>query len=191
MQPIRILDEILWKNSNPDCFLYSAEDLRVFFPNLSEASLMKLLSRAEKGNLLERICKGIYLYPRVSYSASKVLYMVAAKLRSECFNYISLESVLCSYSVIPQQMLSWLTVMTTGRSNIIKCGSFGTIEFVHTEKNGSKLAGHLYSDSWSGMLKADLFLAMEDEKDCRRKSMSLIDWNLYDELIGESENGRQ
>ena len=115
--------------------------------------------------------------------------MVASKLRAECFNYISLEFVLCSYSVISQQMLSWLTIMTTGRSNIIKCGSFGTIEFVHTEKRGSKLTGHLSADSWSGMLMADIHLAMEDEKVCRRKSLSLIDWNLYDELIGESKNG--
>lgn len=189
MQPIRYLEDILWKNSNSDCFLYSPEDLRIFFPGMSDDTLMKLLSRAAKAHILERVCKGIYLYPKVSYTASKVLFKVASKLRAECFNYISLEFVLCSYSVISQQMLSWLTVMTTGRSNIIKCGSFGTIEFVHTEKKGSKLTGHLCADSWSGMLMADLFLAMEDEKDCRRKSMSMIDWNLYHELTGESTNG--
>ena len=183
MQPIRVLEDILWKNSSPDCFLYSAEDLHVFFPDMSSDALMKLLSRAEKANILERVCKGIYLYPRVSFLASKVLYLTASKLRSGCFNYISLESVLCAYSIISQQMLLWLTVMTSGRSNIIRCGRFGTIEFVHTEKDGSSLNGHLHLDNWSGMLTADAWLAMKDEKNCRRKSMDLIDWDVYEDIV--------
>ena len=62
--------------------------------------------------------------------------------------------------------------------------------FIHTEKNGAVLNGHLSLDSWSGMLVADFSLAMEDEKDCRRKSMSLIDWNVYNYLLKErEENG--
>ena len=185
MQPIRVLEDILWKNSTPECFIYSAEDLQIFFPEMSYDALMKMLSRAEKANVLKRVCKGIYLYPKVSFPASKVLCLTASKLRSGCFNYISLESVLCAYSIISQQMLTWLTVMTSGRSNIIRCGHFGTIEFVHTEKNGSSLNGHLYLDKWSGMLTADFKLAMEDEKDCRRKSMNLIDWNVYNYLLKE------
>ena len=92
MQPIRVLEDILWKNSSPDYFIYSAEDLHVFFPGMSYEALMKMLSRAEKSNILRRVCKGIYLYPKVPYIASKVLYLVACRLRSGCFNYISLES---------------------------------------------------------------------------------------------------
>ena len=187
MQPIRRLEDILWKYSTSDSFLYTAEDLKVFFPDLSETALMKLLSRAVKCNILERVCKGIYLYPRVSFQASKVLYKVASKLRADCFNYISLESVLCAHSVISQQMLTWLTVMTSGRSNIIDCGRFGSIEFIHTEKKGSGLSGHLTADARSGMMIADLKLAMEDERDCKRKSMNLVDWNLYNVLAGEEE----
>ena len=183
MQSIRVLEDILWKNSNSESFLYSVDDLKVFFPETTDSALMKLLSRAASANLLERVCKGIYLYPRVSYQASKVLYLAASKLRADCFNYISLESVLCAHSVISQQMLSWLTVMTSGRSNIIRCGNYGTIEFIHTEKKGAGLNGHLSVDPWSRMLTADIYLAMEDEKDCRRKSMNLIDWNAYNELV--------
>ena len=188
MQPIRVLEDILWKNSSPDYFIYSAEDLHIFFPEMSYEALMKMLSRAEKANIMKRVCKGIYLYPKVPYIASKVLYLVACRLRSGCFNYISLESVLCSYSIISQQMLSWLTVMTSGRSNIIRCGSFGTIEFVHTEKGGSSLNGHLYLDKWSGMLTADAWLAMKDEKNCRRKSMDLIDWDVYEDIVGNNNS---
>lgn len=184
MQPIRNLEEILWKYSTPDCFLYSPDDLRIFFPGMTEPALMKLLSRAVATGILERVCKGIYLYPRVAYQSSKVLHMVACKLRAGCFNYISLESVLCAHSIISQQMLSWLTVMTTGRSNIIDCGRFGSIEFIHTMKSGSALKNHLNIDRWSGMMVADVHLAMEDEKDCRRKSLGLVDWDLYNEISG-------
>ena len=183
MLPIRYLEDILWKNSNSDCFLYSPEDLRIFFPGMSEDALMKLLSRAVKAHILERVCKGIYLYPKVPYTASKVLFMVASKLRAECFNYISLESVLSSCSIISQQMLSWLTVMTTGRSNIINCKSFGTIEFTHTEKTADALRKHLYLDPWSGMLTADVRLAMRDMKSCKRSTLDLVDWDLYNEMI--------
>jgi len=144
---------------------------------------MKLLSRAAKCNILERICKGIYLYPKVSFQASKVLYKVASRLRAGCFNYISLESVLCAHSIISRQMLSWLTVMISGRSNIIQCGRFGTIEFIHTEKTGKSLNRHLALDPWSGMLVADIRLAMIDEANCKRTSLSLVDWRLYRELI--------
>jgi len=120
MQPIRKLEDILWKYSTAEDCLYTASDLKIFFPELSDSALMKLLSRAAKCNILERVCKGIYLYPKVSFQASKVLYKVASRLRAGCFNYISLESVLCANSIISQQMLSWLTVMTSGRSNIIQ-----------------------------------------------------------------------
>ena len=187
MQPIRNLEEILWKYSTPDSFLYSPDDLKVFFPGMTEGALMQLLSRAVAAGILERVCKGIYLYPRVQYQSSKVLYMVASRLRAEYFNYISLESVLCAHSVISQQMLSWLTVMTTGRSNIINCGRFGSVEFIHTMKSGSVLKNHLSVDPWSGMLVADVRLAMEDEKACRRKSLGLVDWDLYNEIIGEGD----
>ena len=189
MQPIRILEDVLWNNSSPDCFLYAPKDLRVFFPEMSDSALMKLMSRAAEAGVLRRVCKGLYLYPRVQYTASKILYMVACRLRSESFNYISLESVLCSYSIISQQMLSWLTVMTTGRSNIINCGAFGTLELVHSEKNADSLKGHLTLDSWAGMLRADAYLAMKDMKDCRRKTLELVDWDFYKEIVGEKQNG--
>lgn len=185
MQPIRNLEEILWKFSTPDSFLYSPDDLKVFFPGITDQTLMKLLSRAVIAGILERVCKGIYLYPRVQYQSSKVLYMVACKLRAGCFNYISLESVLCEHSVISQQMLSWLTIMTTGRSNIIDCGRFGSIEFIHTMKPCHVLKNHLFIDRWSGMMVADVHLAMEDEKDCRRKSLGLVNWDLYNEITGK------
>ena len=174
MQPIKILQTVLEQNADTSHFLFQTEDFYSIFPNESVESLHVLLSRAVKSGLLERVCKGIYLYPKVKYDPTMVLFRTVAKLRSHCMNYISLETVLTQHGIISQQMIGWLTVMTTGRSGIIRCGRFGSIEFIHTAKSLDKIVDNLCIDARSGMWQATIKLALQDMRDTKRP-MELVD----------------
>ena len=83
-------------------------------------------------------------------------------------NYVSLETVLSQSGAISQQLLGWITVMTTGRSSTIRCGRFGTVELIHTAKNFDKIMPELRFDRVTRMLWASEKLAMQDMKDCKR-----------------------
>ena len=133
-----------------------------------------LLSRAAKSGVLERVCKGLYLYPKSGFDSSLALFKVASRLRANCLNYISLESALSQEGIISQQLLAWLTVMTTGRSGIIDCGRFGTVELIHTAKPHEKIIPHLRLDAVSGMWRADKELAMQDMKNSKRNCDIII-----------------
>jgi hypothetical protein len=59
------------------------------------------------------------------------------------FNYISLETVLSDAVVISQIPLNWISIMSSGRSSIISCGEFVTIEYVHTRQEPELLMHQL------------------------------------------------
>ncbi|MBO4508123.1 MAG: hypothetical protein J5747_05745 [Spirochaetaceae bacterium] len=133
-----------------------------------------LISRAAKTGILEHVCKGIYIYPKINYDSSLVLFKVASKLRANNFNYVSLETVLTQEGMILQQLMGWITVMTTGRSGTIDCGQFGTVEMIHTAKPQNKIIQHLRLDTHTGMWWADSELALQDMKSAKR-NMDLIE----------------
>ena len=151
-------------------------------PDATPGAFKALLSRAEKDSLLKRVCRGIYLYPRVAYPAGLVLFHTAAKLRADAFNYISLETALSDAGVISQISLNWVTLMSSGRSHIVNCGDFGHIEFVHTKRRPSDVAGQLRYDQDCRLWRASVALALKDMKLTRRNT-DLIDWNLANELV--------
>ena len=168
MQPIKLLEKTLEQNADSQHCLFSQQDFSSIFPDMTAENLTMLLSRAVKNNILERICKGIYLYTKTDYDSSLILFKVAAKLRAGSMNYVSLETVLSQSGAISQQLLGWITVMTTGRSGTIRCGRFGTVELIHTAKNFDKIMPELRLDRVTGMLWASEKLAMHDMKDCTR-----------------------
>ncbi|MBP5405978.1 hypothetical protein J6Z19_02380 [bacterium] len=168
MQPIKLLEKTLEQNADSQHCLFSQQDFSAIFPDMTVENLTMLLSRAVKSNILERICKGIYLYTKTDYDPSLVLFKVAAKLRASSMNYVSLETVLSQSGRISQQLLGWITVMTTGRSGTISCGRFGTVELIHTSKNFGKIMPELRLDRQTGMLWASEKLALQDMKDCKR-----------------------
>ena len=174
MQPIRKAEIILRDYSDEEHFIYTQESLRRFFPEMTNDAYFKLLSRIVKAGLLTRVCKGVYLYPYVTFPSSKVLSYVAGILRADYFSYLSLESVLSAESIISQQLMNWITVVTNGREGIIKCGTYGTIEFVHKKIYQDEIMDHLIFDTWTGMFIADSELAIKDMKQCRRHLVSLI-----------------
>jgi len=168
--------------ANPEQYLFGLSDVSPVFPELSGPALKMLMSRAVSDGLLRPVCRGIYLYDRVPFPSSLVLYHAASKLRADTFNYISLESALSDAGVISQIPLQWLSLMSGGRSAVITCSSWGTLEFVHTEKKPEQLAGQLVYDERCRLWRAPVALALRDMKACRRP-LDLVDWSVVDEPL--------
>lgn len=149
---------------------------------LSDESFKMLLSRAVKSGILTKVCRSVFLYKKALRNDGLLLFHVIPVLRPFEFNYISLETVLSDSGVISQIPLNCITVMTSGRTNKIACGEFGTIEFIHTSRSIYDVMEHLSYDSRCGMWRASVKLALWDMKVTRR-NCDLIDWDLANELI--------
>lgn len=182
MRGLKKLRFLLETCANPEHYLFSLPDFAPIFPELSAGALKMLLSRSIVDDLLCPVCRGVYLYKRVEYPHGLVLAYTASKLRSDTFNYISLESALSDAGVISQMPFQWLSLMSGGRSTKIQCGTWGTIEFVHTEKKPEQLAEKLVYDERCRLWRAPVTLALQDMKACRRP-LDLVDWSVVDEFV--------
>ena len=123
--------------------------------------------------LSRALCRGLHLYPRVEYPKGLLLYHAAARLRAHQFNYLSLESVLSDAGLISQIPMQWISVMSSGRSSSVSCGSFGTIEFVHTRQPPESLVEELTFDRRCRLWRASTSLAIRDMRNTRR-SLDLL-----------------
>ncbi len=168
MQPIKILQSWLDANASAKQCLFALQDLRALLPNLSEAAFKTLLSRVQHAGYLERICRGIYMYRKSIIQHGMLLFHVATLLRSNQFNYISLETVLSDAGVISQVPINRITIMSSGRSNIIACNKMGTIEFIHTKRKPLEIMHDLTYDKNAQMWRASTELAIRDMKITRR-----------------------
>lgn len=182
MQPIKRLSKWLLENGNEKHCLFRKSDLRVLFSDLSDGAYRALLSRAVDSGILIRMARGIYLYKPAYKPDGVLLYRVASLMRCNHFNYISLETALSDAGVISQIPINWIGIMSSGRSSIIKCGSFGTIEFVHTVQKPNDLVDQLIYDRLCGMWRAKVPLAIRDMKRTHR-NLDLIDWDVANEFI--------
>jgi len=126
MQPMRILSSWLQQNASNKHYLFSLQDLRALCPELSNAAFKTLLSRTVHRGYLLRVCRGLYVYTKAIPPNGLLLFHAAAHLRSNEFNYMSLETVLSEGGVISQVPINWISIMSSGRGNIISCGEFGT-----------------------------------------------------------------
>jgi hypothetical protein len=141
-----------------------------------------LLSRAVKEGYLERACRGLYLYPKAIPNDGLLLFHIAARLRANEFNYISLETALSDAGVISQIPQNWITIMTSGRRNQVNCGQYGIIEFIHTSRSPQDVMKQLSYDTRSGLWRANVGLALDDMRNTHR-NLDLIDWSVANELI--------
>jgi len=182
VQPIKQLKRVLDSVADEDNYLFLLADLRGALPDHRYGALRAVVSRAERDGLLQRVCRGLYLYPGVDYPRGLLLYHAAAKLRAHAFNYISLESALSDAGVISQIPMHWVTLMSSGRRQIVDCGDFGTIEFVHTQKQPAVLQSELTYDARCHLWRATVALALRDMKATKR-NMDLIDWQALNESI--------
>jgi hypothetical protein len=180
MHPNVQLDRVLADLADRDHGLFTASDLQAVLP--VKHDLPVLLSRAAKSGLLTRVCRGLYLYPRVDYPRGLILFHAAARLRANMFNYLSLETVLSDAGVISQVPMNWITVMSSGRSSVIPCGAFGRIEFVHTSRRPDAVAKQLTYDAECRLWRASPALALRDMRATHR-SVDLVDKEVMDELV--------
>ncbi len=179
---MKFLSNWLMENANENHYLFSTTDFRSLLPELSHESFKVLLSRAVRSGHLTRVCRSIYIYKKAMKNDGLVLFHIASILRSDKFNYISLETVLSDAGVISQVPINWISIISSGRSNKISCGIFGTIEFVHTDRSPNDVMDHLTYDTKCGMWRASINLALQDMKITRR-NCDLIDPDIVNELI--------
>jgi predicted transcriptional regulator of viral defense system len=160
--------------------VFAASDLAGAVPECGQLAV--LLSRAVKGGLLRRVCKGIYFFPVADYPAGNLLFHAAARLRADAFNYLSLETVLSDAGVISQVPMNWISLMSSGRSHVVDCGDYGHIEFVHTAQRPDEVAGELVYDPDLHLWRASVRQAMRDMRVTRR-SLELVDQEVLHGLV--------
>lgn len=180
MQPMRQLADTLRSLADREHCVFAASDLAGAVPGCGQLAV--LLSRAAKGGLLLRVCKGIYFYPVADYPAGNLLFHAAARLRADAFNYLSLETVLSEAGVISQVPMNWISLMSSGRSHVVDCGDYGHIEFVHTAQRPDEVAGELVYDPDRHLWRASVRQAMRDMKATRR-SLELVNEEVLHGLV--------
>ncbi|MBN1684801.1 MAG: hypothetical protein JW855_05150 [Gammaproteobacteria bacterium] len=182
MQPTKSLCNWLQQNATSEHYLFSFQDLRALYPYSSDAAFKTLLSRVVRTKCLERVCRGLYVYGKTIGSNGLLLFHAANHLRSNAFNYISLETVLSDAGVISQIPMHWISIMSSGRSNVVSCGKFGTIEFIHTNRRPTDIMDQLSYDANCRLWRASVKLALSDMKRTHR-NCDLIDWDIANEFI--------
>jgi hypothetical protein len=184
MQPIQSLFQGLAQLTGAQGGVFAAQDLRALLPDLSDAAFKTLLSRAAErqqvGERLQRVCRGVYVYGSAAERSGLLLFHVAAVLRANAFNYISLETALSAQGLISQVPMNWVSIMSSGRSSIVRCGAWGTLEFVNTSRQPSDLADQLHYDAACRLWRASPALALRDMRATRR-SMDLVDASVLKE----------
>ena len=155
--------------------------VRNVFPGEPEENLKKTLKRAVAGRVIERACRGVYLYTRNSSADAYRLESVAAALRGGKYSYISLETALSEYGVISQMTLNYLTVMTTGRSQKYTT-PYGTIEFTHTSRRESEIIRNTYWQNARPLRTANPETALEDLRRVGR-NVHMVSMETYHEVI--------
>ncbi|MBP7948649.1 MAG: hypothetical protein KA004_03265 [Verrucomicrobiales bacterium] len=180
MQPLRQLSDTLRTLADREHCVFAPDDLAAAVPGCGQLAV--LLSRAAKGGVLRRVCKGIYFYPVADYPAGNLLFHAAARLRADAFNYLSLETVLSDAGAISQVPMNWISLMSSGRSHVVDCGDYGHIEFVHTAQRPDEVAGELVYDPERHLWRASVRQAMRDMKATRR-SLELVDEEVLRGLV--------
>jgi predicted transcriptional regulator of viral defense system len=180
MQPMRQLARILETLADADHYIFSVSDLRSAIPD--RKSWEVLLCRAQKAGVLRRVCRGIYLYPRVGFDPGLVLFHAAARLRAGEFNYLSLETALSDAGVISQVPINCITLMSSGRTQTVSCGDFGRIEFVHTAQKPADVRKELTYDAERRLWRASVRQALRDMRVTRR-SLELVSQEVLRELV--------
>ena len=182
MQPIRQLIDTISQLASPQACLFTPSDLRASLPGHSETAFKTLLSRAVSEGYLTRLCRGLYLYEKANPDRGLILPHAAAKLRPLGLNYLSLETVLSDAGVISQIPMNRIMVMSSGRSGVIDCGRWGSIEFVKTRQRPQDLVGSIEYDPRTRLWRAKVAQALRDMRATHR-SLDLIDWKAAREFV--------
>ena len=112
--------------------VFTTEQLRSIFPERSEKTFTAGLARLVDRGVLQRAARGVYLNPRTQNRLHRLQRLVLA-LRPGATSYVSLATALAAYSLISQQTVGNITVMTTGRKGRFAT-PWGGIFLTHTKR---------------------------------------------------------
>ena len=182
MKPSRQLIDTISQLATPQACLFTPSDLRSILPEHSETAFKTILSRAVREGYLARLCRGLYLYEKANPDRGLILPHAAAKLRPLRLNYLSLETVLSDAGVISQIPINRIMVMSSGRSGVIDCGRWGSIEFVKTRQRPEELVGNIEYDPRTRLWRANVAQALRDMRATHR-NLDLIDWKVAHEFV--------
>jgi hypothetical protein len=182
MQPIKQLMDAVSNLASPQACLFTPADLRPVLSAHSDTAFKTLLSRAVHEGRMTRVCRGLYLYEKANPDRGLILPHAVSKLRPLGLNYLSLESVLSDAGVISQMPINRITVMSSGRSGVIDCGTWGSIEFIKTVQRPEALVGNLTYEPRTRLWRASVAQALRDMRATHR-NVDLIDWKVTHEFV--------
>lgn len=162
---------------NQGAMVFSRNDLGVVFQEHGE-TLSSTVKRLTRYGVLKKVANGLYVNAQ-SKNTDNLLYRIAQYLRPDDINYLSNESVLCNLSIISQQMLDRITVMTTGRSGVFNT-PFGVVEFTHTKRDPVDILKETDRPENFPLRIANKHIAVRDLKRIGR-NVNMIDWEEFNE----------
>ncbi len=158
----------------------SKKMLMHYFPEEKREAFRKTLSTAIKHDILQRVCRGVYVYPPSFNDEVYKLEKIAVVLRMGGYSYLSLESALSEYGIISQLLLNHITVMTTGRSQTYNT-PYGIIEFTHTQRDDSNIISNATKIESRPLRIASPQMALADLQRVGR-NLDLVNHDIYEEI---------
>lgn len=163
--------------------VFDIHDFGVLFPDDSPRGREAGITRLVKAGWLERVARGLYVFPTGLPRDGFTLERLARSLRLGEDSYVSLESALSEWGAISQVPLGYLTVMTTGRKGVFRT-RYGTIEFTHTQRSARDLVENTISNTTRPLRIATPEAAWRDLKRVGRNT-HLVDTEELTEIIKE------
>lgn len=162
-------------------YVYRKRDLAVVFDETGRA-LDRTVDSLTRAGLLERVARGVYLFPLSRHIGVSTLDDITRCLRPGRITWESCESALSQWGVISQIPIGRVTYMTTGREGEFRT-RFGVIDLTHSKLRPSRIIGNLvYRDDGRLPLATKRF-AYENLKSTGR-NLHLVD---MEELEAEDE----
>lgn len=165
--------------------VFTTADLRSVFPERSEKTFAASLARLVARGVLQRATRGVYVNPQTRHR-SHLLERVALVLRPGEASYLSLATALGEYSIISQQTIGAITVMTTGRKGRFRT-PWRTIMFTHTVRSRAEIREGTV-DLGRPLWVAKPRMALEDLRRTRH-NLELVDLDVEEMELIEQEMG--
>ena len=163
-------------------WLFTVHDLRILFPERTKGNFHNQLTEMVRNRYLTRVCRGVYAN---RYARSRPYWTsiaVAAFLRPRELIYVSRETRLSDLGFISQMMPDYLTLTTTGPSQLYKT-CFGRVEFTHTKQQVHNLLPHLEYDHQLQIFQASAALAWKElKRSARNTDLVLEQVEKYDDV---------
>ena len=155
-------------------YVFTRCELAAMFPSESDEAMEKSIKRMRAMGVLYRVSKGVYINPYAKSRNRFIAEAIAHAMRRGQISYVSLESILSEYGLISQVPISYLTVMTTGRSGIVKT-THGTIEFTHTKRSREDIMARTMERPKCPLRIATQWAAVEDLRRVGR-NLNMLDF---------------